>query len=47
LAVGTTVKGSSIKVVSPKESWLELTDPKVGWCAVIYNGTQLISINPS
>ncbi len=47
LAVGTTVKGTSIKIVSAKESWLELTDPKVGWCAVVYNGTELISINPS
>lgn len=47
LAVDTTVKGTSIKVVSPKESWLELTEPKVGWCAVVYNGTELISINPS
>jgi GH25 family lysozyme M1 (1,4-beta-N-acetylmuramidase) len=47
LAVGTVVKGRSIKVVSPSEAWLELTDPMLGWCAIVYGGTTLISVNPS
>ncbi len=47
LAVGTTVKGKSVKVISPREAWLELIDPMVGWCAIVYNGTTLISVNPS
>jgi len=47
MAVGTTVKGKSVKVISPREAWLELTDPMVGWCAIVYNGTTLISVNPS
>ena len=44
---GTTVRGASIKVISPNEAWLELKDPLVGWCAIVYNGTVLISMNPS
>lgn len=47
LAAGTVVKGQSIKVVSTSEAWLELTDPMVGWCAIVYGGTTLISVNPS
>ncbi len=47
LAVGTVVKGKSVQVVSPKEAWLELTDPMVGWCAIVYGGTTLISVKPS
>ena len=47
LAVGTVVKGKSVQVVSPNEAWLELTDPMVGWCAIVYGGTTLISVNPS
>jgi lysozyme len=45
LAAGTTVKGASVKVVSPSEAWLELRVPMVGWCAIVYNGTVLISVN--
>ena len=47
LAVGTAVKGKSIRVVSPNEAWLELTDPMVGWCAIVFGGTTLISVKPS
>jgi lysozyme len=47
LAAGTVVKGQSIKVVSQNEAWLEVTDPMVGWCAIVYGGTTLISVNPS
>jgi hypothetical protein len=47
LAVGTAVKGKSVKVISAREAWLELTDPMVGWCAIVYNGTTLISVTPS
>jgi hypothetical protein len=47
LAAGTPVKGKSIKVVSSSEAWLELTDPMVGWCAIVYGGTTLISVDPS
>ena len=45
LVAGTTVKGASIKVVSPGEAWLELKDPMAGWCAIVYNSTVLISVN--
>jgi lysozyme len=44
---GTAVRGVSIRVKSPNEAWLELKDPLVGWCAIVYNGTVLISMNPS
>jgi lysozyme len=47
MVTGTAVKGKSVKVVSQNEAWLELTDPMVGWCAIVYNGTALISVNPS
>ena len=47
LAAGTVVKGKSIKVISQTEAWLELTDPMSGWCAIVYGGTTLISVNPS
>ncbi len=46
LAAGTVVKGKSVKVISSSEAWLELTDPMVGWCAIVYGGTTLISVNP-
>jgi lysozyme len=42
---GTAVTGASIKTISPSEAWLELKNPMVGWCAVVYNGTVLISVN--
>jgi len=46
LVAGSTVKGASIKVVSPAEAWLELKDPMVGWCAIVFDSTVLISVNP-
>ena len=46
LPVGTVVKGASVKVISANEAWLQLTDPIVGWCAIVYNGTVLISVSP-
>ncbi|GEM_PF-1798816 len=47
LVKGTSVHGKSIKVISPNEAWLELREPMVGWCAIAYNGTTLITIKPS
>lgn len=46
LAAGAAVKGKSIKVISQSEAWLELTDPLVGWCAIVFGGTTLVSVNP-
>jgi lysozyme len=45
LPAGTVVRGESIKVVSPREAWLEVRDPLAGWCAIVYDGTTLISVN--
>ena len=47
MVAGTVVRGRSIKVVSPREAWLELKDPLVGWCAIVYDGATLISIKES
>ncbi len=47
LPAGTKVSGEKIKVVSPGEAWLEINAPLNGWCAIVYNGTKLISINLS
>lgn len=47
LVTGTTVRGKDIKVVSPREAWLEINDPLRGWCAIVYDGTTLISITPA
>ena len=47
MPAGTTVRGASIKVISPNEAWLELKEPYVGWCAIVYNGMVLISMNQS
>lgn len=44
LVSGTEVMGRSIQVISPREAWLEIKDPLVGWCAIVYNGATLISI---
>jgi lysozyme len=46
LVTGTNVIGKSIQVISPREAWLEIKDPVVGWCAIVYDGTTLISIKP-
>lgn len=45
IAAGKIVKGKSIKVISAREAWLEVYDPMVGWSAIVYNGTTLISVN--
>jgi lysozyme len=47
LVAGTVVRGKSIKVISPREAWLEIKDPLSGWCAIVYDGTTLISVNAS
>ena len=45
LVVGTLVRGETIKVVSPHEAWLEIREPVAGWCAIVYDGTTLISVS--
>lgn len=47
MPAGTKVRGDRIKVISPREAWLEINDPLAGWCAIVYNGMTLISVNPS
>ncbi len=47
LPAGTKVTGTAIKVVSSGESWLQLKTPKVGWAAIVYGGTTLISVTGS
>ncbi len=47
LPAGTKVSGEQIKVVSSGEAWLAIDTPVKGWCAIVYNGTKLISINLS
>ncbi len=47
LPAGTKVSGEQIKVVSSGEAWLAIDTPMKGWCAIVYKGTKLISINLS
>lgn len=44
LTVGTAVKGTEIKVVSEADSWLRIVEPVTGWCAIRYDGIQLIAV---
>lgn len=45
LLTGTKIHGYTAKVKSSREAWLEIKEPVRGWCAIVYDGVTLISID--